>query len=150
MTTTPTGWHTVDSITSDQLDDLQDRLQRAESEIGNMADAAAWLVTSVTKRVEAERDAVYRERAHLVAHLAALYPSHIGATDPDAPDWPVLVVETPTGQMSWHIAPGDIELVGHVRPTAADSPGWDGHTTEEKYGRLRALTAARAAEGSGQ
>ncbi|TVL89810.1 hypothetical protein CD790_25790 [Streptomyces sp. SAJ15] len=120
-----TGRHTVDSITSDQLDDLQDRLQRAE----------------------AERDAAYRERAHLVAYLASRYLSHIGHTDPDAPDWPVVIVETPAGQMSWHIAERDLELFGHVRPTSEGLTGWDGHTTEEKYARLIDLTAARAAEG---
>jgi hypothetical protein len=92
-------------------------------------------------------DGAYRERAHLVAHLAALYPAHIGHTDPNAPDWPVLIIETPAGQMSWHFAERDLDLVGHVQPTEAEHRGWDGHSTEEKYERLRALTVApRTAE----
>ena len=87
-------------------------------------------------------DAAYRERARLVAHLAALYPSHIGHTDPNAPDWAVIIVETPTGQMSWHIAERDMDLFGHVMPTNRICRAWDGHTTDEKYQRLEALTAA--------
>ncbi|MFE2021328.1 hypothetical protein ACFW9O_25100 [Streptomyces sp. NPDC059499] len=93
-------------------------------------------------RLEAERDGVYRERAHLVALLAALHPSHIGHTDPDTPDWAVVIVETPAGQMSWHIAPRDMDLFTHVQPTNRVSPGWDGHTTDEKYERVRQLIAS--------
>jgi hypothetical protein len=80
---------------------------------------------------------IYRERAHLVAFLAAAYNSTIGFTDPDEPDWAVVTIDTPEGQMAWHISPDDMDLFGHVSnyPDAR----WDGHTTEEKYERLRAL-----------
>lgn len=87
-------------------------------------------------------DATYRERAHLVAHLAALHPSHIGRTDPTTPDWAVVTVETPAGQMTWHIAERDIDLFTHVQPTNRICRGWDGHTTDEKYARMRDLTEA--------
>lgn len=87
--------------------------------------------------------AVYRERAHLVAHLAAVYPSRLG-TDPAEPDWPVLYVDTPEGQLSWHIAPSDLELFAHV--PRDDGAVWDGHSTEEKYRRLDAHTRALAAQ----
>jgi len=93
-------------------------------------------------------DTVYRERAHLVAHLAAIYPSHIGPNDPSEPDWAVLTLETPTGQMSWHISPEDVDLFSHV-PTTTDERAWDGHTTDEKYERLRRLTTQRAAAQTG-
>lgn len=83
-------------------------------------------------------DSVYRERAHLVAHLAARYPSTIGLTDPSAPDWAVVTIETPAGQMCWHIATDDYDLFEHVERSL--DARWDGHTTEEKYERLRALT----------
>lgn len=83
---------------------------------------------------------VYTERAILVAHLAAIYPSHIGYTDPDEPDWPVVIIETPTGQMSWHIAPDDVHLFEHVMETDRMCRGWDGHSTTEKYRRLAELT----------
>ncbi|MEU9760257.1 hypothetical protein AB0D98_10915 [Streptomyces sp. NPDC047987] len=101
----------VDDLTDEQLDALHDQL-----------------------------DATYRERAHLVAHLAALHPSHIGHTDPAAPDWAVVTIETPAGQMTWHIAERDMDLFTHVQPTNRICRGWDGHTTDEKYARMRDLT----------
>ncbi|MEW1547514.1 WDGH domain-containing protein [Streptomyces tsukubensis] len=98
-----------------------------------------------TVRAERERDNAYRERARLVAHLAALHPSHVGYGDPDAPIWAVVTIETPAGQMSWHIAPRDVPLFAHVRPTSDSDRPWDGHSTEEKYLRLEALIG-RASE----
>lgn len=92
-------------------------------------------------QTEQALNAAYRERAHLVAHLAALHPSHIGHTDPSAPEWAVVIVETPAGQLSWHVAPDDMDLFAHVQQTNRICRGWDGHTTEEKYERLRRLTA---------
>lgn len=80
---------------------------------------------------------VYRERARLVAFLASLYPCHVGHTDPNEPDWLVVMVHTSAGQMSWHIAPEDADLFEWV---VEMKPGdWDGHTTEEKYRRLEEL-----------
>lgn len=95
---------------------------------------------SEINRLTTERDRAYRERAHLVAHLASLYPSQIGYTDPSSPDWAVVIVEAPTGQMSWHIAPDDMELFEHVERTNGLVLPWDGHTTDQKYERLRQLT----------
>lgn len=85
-------------------------------------------------------DDVYRERARLVAHLAALYPAHAGFNDPADPEWMVVTVETPQGQMSWHVAPGDQGLFNHVRRTKPTDRPWDGHSTPEKYDRLSRLT----------
>ncbi|MFI1021275.1 WDGH domain-containing protein [Streptomyces olivaceus] len=88
-------------------------------------------------------NSVYRERAHFVAHLATVYPAILApGADPSEPDWPVLFVQTPRGQMSWHISPDDTDLFEHV-PVRAGESVWDGHTTEEKYERLRQLTADR-------
>jgi hypothetical protein len=78
--------------------------------------------------------AVYRERARLIAHLAAVYPSVlVHGADAAEPEWPVLFVTLPTGQASWHISPGDLDLFAHVR---VGDGVWDGHSTEEKYRRL--------------
>ena len=85
--------------------------------------------------------AAYRERAHLIAHLAALHPSHIGF-DPSEPDWPVVYVETEAGQLSWHLSADDLPLFAHVPRGEAD---WDGHTTEQKYARLDNFTRTLAA-----
>jgi hypothetical protein len=96
-------------------------------------------------------DSVYRERAHLVAYLAALHPSAlVRGADPAEPDWPVLFVDLPTGQACWHISPDDMDLFKHVPTWDAGSISdriWDGHTTDEKYARLDALTARHAAGG---
>lgn len=81
-------------------------------------------------------DSVYRERAHLVAHLAASNPSTIGYHDPEEPEWAVVIIDLPTGQASWHVSPDDMDLFGHVHQSEINT--WDGHTTEEKYRRLDA------------
>lgn len=94
-------------------------------------------------------DSVYRERSHLLALLAAIYPSVlVDGADREAPDWPVLYIQLPTGQVSWHISPIDQDLFGHVRRTIAhtlNAPVWDGHTTDEKYERVDAAARAIAA-----
>lgn len=84
-------------------------------------------------------DNAYNERARLVALLATLYPSHIGYTDPTAPDWAVVTIEAPTGQLSWHIARRDIDLFEHVPVTLSTDRPYDGHTTDEKYQRIQNL-----------
>ncbi|WP_160051269.1 hypothetical protein [Nocardiopsis sp. FR26] len=92
-------------------------------------------------------DDVYRERARLAAYVAARHPSRLAYNDPDEPDWPVLYVDTPAGQLTWHLNPADLDLVAHVPIVAPDDPAarWDGHTTPEKYRRLAALTTGLAA-----
>jgi hypothetical protein len=81
---------------------------------------------------------IYRERHHLIAHLAASYPAvMVLNADPDEPDWPVIYISLPTGQVSWHIAPRDMDLFRHV---PVGSVEWDGHDVVLKYKRLDAHT----------
>lgn len=87
---------------------------------------------------------VYRERAHLIAHLATQFPAVLAYDDPNEPDWPVIYITTPHGQLSWHIAPDDLDLFGHVKWTGGGTPLWDGHTTAEKYERLHRFVTDRA------
>lgn len=87
-------------------------------------------------------DSVYRERAHLVAHLAASYPSTIGYFDSAEPEWAVVIIDLPTGQASWHVSPDDMDLFGHVPRSEVNT--WDGHSTEVKYQRLDAHTGQLA------
>lgn len=77
---------------------------------------------------------VYRERAHLLRVLAQLFGGVISYNDARNPEWAVLYIESPEGQMSWHIAPGDMDLFSHLR-VVQDYP-WDGHSTRVKYERL--------------
>lgn len=86
-------------------------------------------------------DSVYRERAHLLAHLAAIYDAHM-QPDPEHPNWPVLYIDFPTGgQCCWHISDADLDLFGHVRTDITEV--WDEHTTDEKYRRVDRATRAR-------
>lgn len=91
---------------------------------------------------ESVDNAVYRERAHLVAHLAAGYPSAlVYGADPLTPNWPVIFIRLPTGQVSWHISPDDLDLFANVE---RGIEVWDGHDTTEKYRRVDAHTRALA------
>jgi hypothetical protein len=86
-------------------------------------------------------DDVYRERARLVALVAALYPSVRAYADPHEPEWSVVYVDSPAGQLSWHIAERDVDLFEHVEfvPPNHSRAQWDGHDTKEKYARLAEL-----------
>jgi hypothetical protein len=83
-------------------------------------------------------DEVYAERNAVVlafAHMAELQGWEVGKiTDPEEPDWPVLMIDTPAGQVSWHFQATDMPESMPVYPGK-----WDGHSTSEKYKRLRAL-----------
>ncbi len=82
---------------------------------------------------------VYRERAALVAVLAALYPAVYSYNDPKQPDWLVVYIQSSKGQLSWHISPEDLDLFKHIKEVPPEEVIWDGHTTEEKYARISAL-----------
>jgi len=87
-------------------------------------------------------DAAYRERNAVVAALIRSngWPRWV-AMAPDAGGWIIVYAETPEGQVSWHVGPGDFGLFEDFPGVA---PGrWDGHTTEEKYRRLAALTTGQ-------
>jgi hypothetical protein len=81
---------------------------------------------------------VYRERAELVALLASRFPSVIWRNDAD-PDWPIIYIETPEGQLSWHLNFTDMDLFDHV--PRVNTNQWDGHSTAEKYRRVRRLVS---------
>jgi hypothetical protein len=92
-------------------------------------------------RRAAERG-VYRERAQLVALLAALFSSSrsIDPGEPMCPD--VVYLETEAGQLSWHLLPVDAQaFLSHVDHVGPDHPAasWDGHSTDEKYRRITEL-----------
>ena len=84
-----------------------------------------------------EKNRAYEERNRVVALLAALFPSSL-ERDPAQPrdEWSwVVLIELPAGQVSWHFNADLLPLFDHVpRHTGR---GWDGHTTEQKYARVR-------------
>lgn len=75
------------------------------------------------ERLDADHDRRYGMvlRAVAKAHTLGLQAGF--RFDPKEPEWPVAFIELPTGQVSWHLAPHPVE--------------WDGHTTEQKYERIR-------------
>jgi len=102
---------------------------------------------------EGERDGAYRERAQLLALLAALHPSVIApAPDVDEDGWQILYLRIGGKQASWHIAPRDAELFAHVEHVAADDrrAQWDGHRTEQKYAHIGEHAARLHAEARGR
>lgn len=90
------------------------------------------------------RNAAYHERNTLVAALSKVYPSHL-SLHPDSDttwedDWRHIVcVHLPTGQATWHVHDAEWHLFVHLTYDIPGCPGWDGHTTEEKYLRLNRL-----------
>ncbi|MDX2667415.1 hypothetical protein [Streptomyces stelliscabiei] len=100
---------------------------------------------SEINRLTTERDGAYRERAQLLAWLAAHHEAVLAPAleIDDADGWHLLYLHAGGHQLSWHIAPRDAELFAHVEHVDFADPRatWDGHTTDEKYERIRTLTA---------
>ena len=68
----------------------------------------------------------------LAARLARTLGLRTGwHTDPDEPGWPVLFIELPTGQVSWHIPKAEADTWHPIWFS-----GWDGHTLEQKRERI--------------
>jgi len=97
------------------------------------------MTTETAQMFLEQRDDAYAERNAVVlafAHMAELMGWTVGKlTDPSEPDWPILMIDTPAGQVSWHFKAD--EMPSAVPPYEG---AWDGHTTPEKYGRLQKLT----------
>nr|WTB35123.1 hypothetical protein OG781_41785 [Streptomyces sp. NBC_00830] len=75
--------------------------------------------------------------------LAALHPSVL-APAPDAGDgWHRLFLRAGGWQFTWPIHPADLMLFDHVKrvPAGDARARWDGHTTAQKYLRIRTHTA---------
>jgi hypothetical protein len=109
-----------------------------------------------TEQLEKEKNQAYWERNQLVAALSKIFPSHL-AKHPESDkewdkDWRTIVViylpadknkefaglkDSPICdyQMTWHIHDHDIPMFDHLNYDYFYC--WDGHSTEEKYKRLR-------------
>ena len=84
---------------------------------------------------ESVPDEAYFDRNQAVQLLAkyAMQAGHtVGWNDnPDEPSWPILLIDLPEGQVSWHIPQAEVVL------TAPPYIGqWDGHTVVEKRRRI--------------
>ena len=94
--------------------------------------------------MEKRKDAAYFERNQVVAALAKCFPSGIAKTAIDgwSEDWHGCVyIDLPTGQVSWHYHDSQAYLFNALPEYQGV---WDGHSTDEKYARLNALTATES------
>jgi hypothetical protein len=91
-------------------------------------------MTDQEEKVEA-----YRQRDHLVAALAHMFPSGIRATNIAGwdPEWHgCVLIDLPSGQISYHYHDREAGLFADLPPY--DKP-WDGHDKETVHARLAAL-----------
>lgn len=101
----------------------------------------------VAKQTEADKNSAYAERNKLVAALSKLFPASLelavsGVNEPIDPEWKwVVIIDLPTGQVSWHIKTSEFPMFGHL--LCGTGRKWDGHTTEQKYERLSNLQVQR-------
>lgn len=135
---------TVEPLTRHHLETFVfDPHRAAEQAVAAMAHELIAARARITE-LETERDKGYRDRAEVIAVLAAIFPSRM-ADPSDDTGWPVLYLDTPEGQLSWHINPGDLDLFRTEAYALAldedpdSAPVWDGHTNEQKSTRLHRL-----------
>lgn len=95
------------------------------------------------ERLADKVDAVYNERDMCVALIAKLsmalgYEVGIGKDD----KWEgrrfesVVYIDLPNGQISWHIDEDELDLFDGIPKYDKE---YDGHTTEEKYSRMKSF-----------
>jgi hypothetical protein len=94
------------------------------------------------EKLRVQKDQAYSERNKVVAALArtirnlgldVYVAKHIEEDWED--DWRnILVIELPTGQITWHFHDSELDLLKTFK--VREGYIYDGHTTEEKYQRL--------------
>jgi len=100
------------------------------------------------KRLTETKDQAYSERNKLVAYLSTIRTNtllncYLARHPEEDTEWEedwrwIVVFETTQGQMSWHIHQSEFPLFRHLK--ILKNYAWDGHTTEEKYNRLHAIS----------
>lgn len=119
---------------------MQDELIAHLKEMKAKADRCD-AVTAERDALRAQKDAAYLERNQVVQALSKCFPSGVSRTAIEgwSDDWHGCVyIDLPTGQVSWHFHDSQAHLFEHLPPYRGQ---WDGHSTEEKYRRLAALSA---------
>lgn len=80
---------------------------------------------------------VYKQRTEIFAlamHLARQLKYEVGARrDKEEPDWPVLCIQLPTGQLAIHAKAEDVP----VMELPAFKHAYDGHSDEDKSRRIK-------------
>lgn len=84
-------------------------------------------------------DAAYFERNQLLALLTKVFEAHLCVHEGGDSDYEnVVCIHLPTGQAMWHIHYRDLPLFDDL---VWDVNHWDGHSTQEKYRRIRMIKA---------
>lgn len=137
----------VSALTSEN-GSMKQRLEESETAVKD------FLLARVAE-LEVQKDNAYAER-NLVVSLAAKLAVSMGYeaglyVDPDHKDDPswtgwtnVVYINLPTGQVTWHIYDGELPIfTTFLRVFNRDETGYDAHSTEEKYRRIRQLPRLR-------
>ena len=111
---------------SDLVKRLRMDVEPSESDMEDAADRIEAQAARIAE-LEAKVNAVYSERNRLAsafARMALVAGFKAGkGVDPDETKWPVVYVETPNGQVSWHIAEQDADVLSGLPEYGGE---WDG------------------------
>ena len=110
--------------------------------------------------LEKQKNNAYWERNQLVAAISKIFPAHLSKHPEEDEEWDddwrnIVVVYVPMNltmykdsdkqpgdlPMTWHIHDHDMPMFDHLN--YKEDYWWDGHSTEEKYKRLRLLQNQR-------
>lgn len=98
------------------------------------------------KELTESKDNAYKERDLLVVVLSKIFPAYKAKHPEEDKEWEddwrtIIFIDIPiskskTAQVSWHIHDSEIGFFKHLKEGKND---WDGHTTKEKYKRLKRI-----------
>ena len=108
-----------------------------------MARKEVEVVKAKCDKLRAGQNVAYDERSRLIAFVTRCFPSYLARHPAEDESWDhdwrwIVFVDTPHGQLSWHISDSHIDMFSHLE---RKENNWDGHTTTEKYARLEKCTA---------
>lgn len=137
-------WNTAPDTPADQRPYCETCPRRIEE--GDAARQAILTERKIGNEADAERDQAYRERNHLVAALARLFPSGIRPTD--IPGWDpawnnCVYIDLPTGQISYHYHDDEAEL---FKDLPRYTKPFDGHAKDDVHKRLAELGVSYVTE----
>jgi len=125
----------------DQVEEIADRLLAMSN---GLEDTRNRLISAEMELQAAKRsaDGAYSERNKLVRFVSSVFPSWLERHPEDDENWDdewrwIVFVDALAGQLSWHIHDDELDSFSHLEVRTPNDPSWDGHTTEEKYSRLR-------------
>ena len=87
---------------------------------------------------ESKPDEAYLDRnlcVQVMTRMAQKLGYNVGVKENG--DWPILYIDLPTGQVSWHIPAAEL-----VRALPEYNGKWDGHDLEEKRKRIKEFLEA--------